>query len=302
MKVIPNILEPLLDDAPYELRRYATAQAFTAEEQCIRLVGHCVGRQLVLSSLGEPTLDEKYESLLATFLPEHPFIAGRQFRNAVFEALALASLIASRNPESESLMNQYLASHKHSYHLVYMLDIILSDRRIPIGALGPLFAAAMEFRSVHSVVELRVNGPDCDCEVPGWGVSGEIAIEVDIILGADKSVTQTFSFRGEITPESRLFLGSRLAGAFISVPCQVQLGGTHELELTAPVEITATSVKLDARALVLRSLSPKGEQQEVIVESHRLESSLETIITNGIPLVFALADMTGVSFPAVQYV
>lgn len=303
-KVIPNIIGPLLEDAPAELKSSATAAAFTEEEQCIRLVGHCLGRQIQLSSLGEPTLDEKYEAQLATWLPEHPFITGPtspHFRNAVFEALALASLIASRREEIEPLLNEYLSSHKHSYHLVFMLDTILTDRRISTGTIEALFAAAMEFRSVHSVVELRVNGPDWDSEVPEQGVTGDIEVEIEILLGAADNVTQTFEFRGEITPNSRLSFGSRLADACISVPCQVQLGGTHEIELTAPVEITARLVMLDAKALVLRSKSQRRDQQEVIVESQRLETGLEKIITNGIPLVFALTDMGGVRYPVIQY-
>jgi hypothetical protein len=307
LKVIPNIVKPLLQDAPKNVQSSATAAAFTEEEQCIRLLGHCLGKTLQLKSLGDITLDEKYEAQLTPFLPEHPFITGPseppgpQFRNAVFEAFALATIMASRIDELEPLINEYLSSHKHSYHLVYMLDTILTDHHISIGTLGPLFAAAMEFRSVNSIVELHVNGPDWDFEVPDQGVTGDIEIEIEILIGEGEKETQNFEFQGKITPNSRLSLGSRLADAFISVPCQVKLGGTYEIELTSPVEITAKLVMLDAKALVLRSKGQQGDLQEVIVESQELETGLETIKTNGIPLTFALADMTGVSYPVIQY-
>jgi hypothetical protein len=301
-KVLPNIVQPLLEDAPEALRHRALAEAFSINEQCVRLVAHCLGRQLTLFSLREPILDEQYEARLATFLPDHPFIVGRQFRNAVFEALALATLITSGGDENQHLLAEYLSTHKHSYHLVYMLDIISKDHRIPLTALGPLFTAAMEFLSVYSVVELRVDGPDWDSEAPEEETLAEIVIEIEILLGTQMNESQTFSFHGDVTLDSHLILGSRLSGAFISVPCSIQLGGTHELELTAPLEISAKSVTLDAKALILKSTHHKGGQQEVIVRSQKLMTRAETIITNGIPLVFALADATGISYPAVQYV
>ncbi|MBI4192465.1 MAG: hypothetical protein HY525_18250 [Betaproteobacteria bacterium] len=301
LKVVPNIVDPLLENAPDTLRRLVRAKAFSVEEQCIRLVAYCLGRQLTLSSLGEPILDEKYEANLATWMPEHPFITGRQFRNAVFEALVLATVIASGTNENLRLLTEYLASHKNSYHLVYMLDIVLKDHRIAIGALGPLFTAAMEFRSVRSHVELRVDGPDWHSERPEQGSLSEIEIEIGILLGAEKTESQTFAFRADITTDSRLHFGSRLGGAFISVPCSVQLGGAQELELTAPVEINAMSVTFDAKTLILRTMPPKDTKAEVIMTSRQLDCRLETIMTNGVPLVFALENTNGVAYPAIQY-
>lgn len=302
LKVIPNILEPILEDAPDALRQRALRDAFSVEEQSVRLVAHCLGKQLTLGRLRESVLDEQYEARLATWLPEHPFLGGRQFRNAVFEALALATLIVSRDGETLHLLNEYVRTHKHSYHLVYMLDIIPSDRRVPIDALGPIFTAAMEFRSVRSLVELRVDGPEWEQD-SFEGITGEIEIEIEIILGEEKTESQTFEFHADIEPESQLEFGSRLGGAFISVPCSIQLGGAQELELTAPIDITAKVVSLAGKALILRTTQHgKDAQPEVVVEAGRLDTRLETITTNGVPLHFALKDASGVSYPAIQYV
>src|SRR3982751_2493302 len=89
-KVIPNILKPLLEDAPPVLKQQALTAAFSTEEQCVRLVAHCLNRPLTLAPLGERVLDEQYEGQLATLLLDHPFITEGKFRNAIFEALALA--------------------------------------------------------------------------------------------------------------------------------------------------------------------------------------------------------------------
>src|SRR5437899_2163900 len=113
LKVVPNILTPILEGAPEGLRQRAFADAFSVEEQSARLVAHCLGKQLMLGRLGEPVLDEQYEAHLAEWLPEHPFLDGRQFRNAVFEALALATLIASPEEGNLELLEEYVRSHKH---------------------------------------------------------------------------------------------------------------------------------------------------------------------------------------------
>lgn len=301
-KVVPNILQPILEGVPDPIRKIALADAFSIEEQCVRLVAYCLGKQVVLGQLREPVLDEKYEAALATWLPEHPFLSVRQFRNAVFEALALATLIVSKTKHNLQLLEEYLESHKHSYHLVYMLDIVSKDHRIPIEALGPVFTAAMEFRSVRSLVELRVDGPDLDSGAQGQVGSGELEVEIEIVLGEEENKSQTFEFRADVTSDSNLVFGSRLGGAFISVPCSVQLGGAQEIELAAPVDITAKSVSLRAKALILRTAHhSKDAHPEVIVEAERLDSRLESIATNGVPLIFALADKNGVAYPAIQY-
>ena len=299
LKVIPNIVEPLVDEAPEELKQRAWERAFSIREQCARLVGYCIGRQLSMSIIGEPVLDENYEEQLRTFLPEHPFISGRGFRNAVFEALALATLMASDNVDDRSLLNEYVASHKHSYHVVYMLNIVSQDRRIGLDVVAPLLTSAMEFRSVHSSVEIRVDGPGWE-DQPVQGSIEEIEIDVEITLG-DSGESQTFSFLSQAAPESTLYLGPSIAGAFISVPGTVVLSGARELEFGAPVEITARTVKLDGSGLILKKTDRRDSIAEIIVDAERLETSLETITTNGIPIIFRLRDRSGVSYPAIQY-
>jgi hypothetical protein len=299
-KVIPNIVEPLMDSAPDEIRVPVLKEAFSVEEQCARLVAYCLGRPLTLSSISEPILNEKYEARLVTSLPEHPFIAGHEFRNTVFEAMALATLMTSQNSASKTLLKEYMASHKHSYHLVYMLDTISSDHRIEINDLNELFLAAMEFRSTHAIVELRVDGPDFE-DLRAAKSSSYIDIEIEILLGPQQEASKTFSFSAEITSDTRIFLGPRLAGAFVSVPCSITLGGAYELEITAPMEITAESVTLEAKSLILRQTSSKGDKQEVIIESQRLESRLESVITNGTPFVLAVDNLTGLSYPAIRH-
>lgn len=297
-KVLP-IVHPLMKDFPDEIRIPALENAYSDEEQCVRLVAHCLQHPVTLSQISDPRLNEKYEEALLPFLPEHPFINGQEFRNAVFEALALATLIASGKAESDALVKEYVASHKHSYHFVYMLDIISVDHRVAISDLNALLLAALEFRSVHAKVELRIDGPDPDDVSVDIEGPSEIDIEIEILLGDQQEASKTFSFRSEADTETNILLGPRLAGAFISVPCNVTLGGGREIDIGAPMELYARRIVLDAKSLIVRPT--KVQADEVILQCSKLESNLENIVSNGANLILAVEDMNGLSFPTIKF-
>jgi hypothetical protein len=296
-KVILNIVEPLVAGLPNDIRDPALRHAYSCEEQCARLIAHCLGRSLSLSTIPEKNLNEKYEEGLRTFVAEHPFIRGREFRNAVFEAVALATLMTSGNSETESFVGEYIGSHKHSYHLVYMLDTITADHQIAISDLNTLLLAALEFRSVHANVEIRVDGPDPE-EMGSKSVT-EVQVEIEILLGAQQEASKTFSFVAEVGLDTRISLGPRLAGAFISVPCDVTIGGGYEVELTPPVEISARAVALETKTLIIKPTRNSGD--EVIIKAESLDSDLENIVTNGATFVVAMKDVGGLTYPMIKY-
>lgn len=300
-KVLPNIVQPLVEDLPGDVRSSAMSNSFKIEEQSARLVAYCLGRQLTLSQISVPVVNEKYEAQLATWLPEHPFISGRDFRNAVFEAVALSVLMTSGKKEYEEIVSMYLSSRKHSYHLVYMLDTMSADKRLSIAYLNAVLSSAMEFRSVHATVELHVDGPDRN-DVQRAKEARDIDIEVEIFLGDSQESGKTFAFKSQVTSETSVQVGPRLGGAFITVPCDVVLYGSQELELTAPVEINARNIQINAKALIARPTGRKSDQNEIILEAQRLKSSIEVINTSGSSLDFVIEDRTGLLYPVIQHV
>lgn len=301
LKVLPNIVRPLVDGAPPDISRPALTGTFLPEEQSARLVARCLHRSLTLASIADSTLNERYEEQIITWLPEHPFIQGHEFRNTVFEALAIATLITSQKGEFHTLAMEYVRTHKHSYHLIYMLDAISTDHRVPISHVSTVLSSAMEFRSVHALVELRVNGPDPDEEQEALCTTNALDIEVEIMLGNDQEHAKSFSFWAEITHECCLDLGSRLGGAFVTLPCDVALGGAHEVELGAPLEIRARSVQINAKALIIRPNSVKAGPQEVIIQAGRVLSKVESMSTSGIPVHLGVVDMRGLTYPLIQH-
>jgi hypothetical protein len=300
-KVLPNIVTPILEDLASGAREQVLARVFTEEEQALRLVAHCLHRELKLGRCGAKVLDDKYETQLATWLPEHPFLSGRQFRNAVFESVALATLIMSEDETSLSIVRDYLGSHKHSYHLVYILDLVAKGRSVRVEAVGAIVTAALEFRSVHSLVELRITGPEWEAAVPD-STKGEIEIEIEVLFGERWEDSQAFEFRSEISPTSTLVVGPRVGLVTVAVPCSLEISGAQELELAAPVEMSARTISLRGRTLILRSQHGREAAGDIVLTAGRLETEVETITTNGVSLSIALADVGGVAYPAIQFV
>ncbi|MBE0671431.1 MAG: hypothetical protein IH588_12645 [Anaerolineales bacterium] len=301
LKVIPNIVQPLIAGVPDEIARTTLSTAYMDEEQCARLVAYCLGRPLTIPVISENILNDKYEEQLVTWLPEHPFIAGHEFRNAVFEALAIAKLISAKTDSYDNIIADYIATHKHSYYLVYMLESVSVDCKIKVSHLNAVLLSAMEFRSAHSFVELRVVGPEGNEEINGNNGALEVEIYIEIILGETGENTKTFSFTTDIEAATCLKIGPRIAGTFISVPCKVAIIG-DEVEITAPVEVNCSVVQLNAKQLVIKPTHIREGINEVIITAKRAESSVESISTGGTTFELALEDTGGLSYPIIRYV
>ena len=94
-KVDENFLMPLLASLQPNEREVIREATFNLDAQCMRLVSYCLDKPIQFQEIREPVINNQYEEHLASWLPEHPFLSGRAFRNVVFEGLALAVLIAS---------------------------------------------------------------------------------------------------------------------------------------------------------------------------------------------------------------
>ncbi len=301
LKVLPNIIQPLLEEAPDAIRQPAMTEAFSLKEQSIRLIAYCLGDTVTLTSISEPKLNDKYEEQLSSWLPEHPFLSGRAFRNAVFEALALSTLMASGDALSERLVSRYAASHKHSYHLIYMASVACNDYRIASSHLNILVTAAMEFRSVHSTVEVQINEESSDNTEDIAQAIKKLRIEIEVLVGSTGESAKSFLFESSAQQDTKIVLGPRLAGVYAELPCDVELIGPLELELGAPIQISGRSVILNASFLVGRTAPQKDGDHFILLNASTLESHVETIRANGTTVEISLDDMTGLSYPAVQY-
>ena len=300
-KVIPNIVDPLVIGMPERDKKAIAGQVYEAEEQCMRLVSHCLGKQLTLNRIGERLINERYEAQLLSWLQEHPFINGRQFRNAVFESLALATLIASSDPLGPQLVLEYVASHKYNYYLVYFLDRLAPSQNVPIGCLQVLLGSALEFRSPTASVEVHVESTEAEDPACGAGGTNVAETEIEVIMGRDMERTNVFTFRSDVSRTASVRLGNRLSSTYMSLPCDVVLSAGQELELTAPVEICASKIDLEAPAMVLKPAGAHSRDKHILLEAATVNSTVASILTNGVDLTIAVSQRGGVTYPCIQY-
>ena len=286
-KIIPNIVNPLVAGLPQQERRSIHDSVFSSKEQCLRLVSHCLDIPVRVGAIGEPVLDEEYETRLAEWIPEHPFLSEREFRSAIFEAAALATLLASNDEECVQVALTYADSHKHNYHLVYLLHHIAADGQVPIAGLHVILGSAMEFRSPVTSIELRVDG-SCDDALHSAGADSTVETAIEVLAGHQKEVSKSFLFTSTVDSTSVVRLGANLSSTYVSLPCDLLLSGAQEVELLAPVEISAKRIHLESPALVLRPPTGETVDNHVILEAVGFESSVTSIITNGV-------DLTGMS-------
>jgi hypothetical protein len=301
-KVLPNITTLVLSGVPPEIRDSVIKRAYEIIEQSKRLVSYCISKPIALNTIPIPSINERYEEQLASFLPEHPFLNGRSFRNAIFESFAIATLIADNTAFSTELVMEYMATRKYNYHVVYLLSAHAKDNRLPAEAIGIILGSALEFRSTNAIVEFRIDGPGpADVLLPD-DQETPIEIEIEILLEKGRNRSKTFVLQSSVTSSSHVKLGPRLSGAFICLPCNIVIAGMSEIEITSPVEITARGIDFQSKELILRNAPHDSEKLPVVVEAVAVSSTLENIVTNGVSFSIIVSDHGNLTYPVINYV
>jgi hypothetical protein len=305
-KVLPNLVHSLLVDLPQKERTEIRRAAFSLEEQCARLIAYCLGENLEVQVFVDPALNAMYESGVSIFLAEHPFIVGHEFRNAVFEAVSIAVLIASRREECVDLVNRYATGRKDNYHLIYLLDEIAPEQVLPSSMLHILIGSALELRSTKSLVnvtlEPTVEATDQWDDEESELLKIPISISLEVLTASSGQISRGFRFRSEVHGGSSVKLGSRLQSCFIDLPCGVLISGP-EVELSAPVTIAANSILIQATTLIAKARASESNfGRAVILEADSASSTLVAISVEGADLSVHLSDISGQTFPLIKYV
>lgn len=299
-KVLPNIIAPIIKDRPEAWRSDIINTIFEVEEQCMRLIAYCLGKPITLNRIEDTSVNEKYEEALSSWLYEHPFINGCEFRNSVFESMVLASLMMSNNPQSNQLVWEYTERHKKSYHLIYMLNELTINKNVPIDFISIIIGSALEFQSTRSDVDIQIDCPDKAKQIDAPRNDVETCIE--ILLGDDQEKSKTFKFGSSLAGVSSVNLGHKLSSTFVSLPGEVSIGGNQELECIAPVFISADKVFLKSKSLILRASAQHHDDREIVFEANQMASTLENITKNGAQLTFSIDDIGSLSYPIAQFV
>jgi hypothetical protein len=305
-KILPNILSPLIADFPISEQATIRQAAFNYQEQSARLLAYVLKVQYKVEVIPQQGLNAKYEEQITPFLAEHPFLVGgaHEFRNAVFEAVCLATLIASDNPNYVELVSQYVAEHRSSLYVIQMLDQIAPGGSIDASMMHVLISAALEFKSTKSSAEVTVEPLAALDGAPTHEPADDIQLDVIIeIVRPDLDEPDgRFSFRARVSSSSSVFLGSKLSACTVEMPCEVILSGGGEVELTAPVEINASKISLATPSLLIKA-QPRSDERHVILEAHQIGSSLTSLsVENGADFAVRVADKSGFQYPLLKYV
>ena len=159
----------------------------------------------------------------------------------------------------------------------------------------------MEFRSPVASVELHVDGSRANT-LHSDDADITVETEIEVLGGEQKEASISFLFTSTVDLTSVVCLGSRLSSAYVSLPCEVLLSGAQEVELLAPIKISATRIHLQSPVLVLRPKTGPTVDNYVALEADGLKSSVTSIVRNGVDLNIAVTDRSGVIYPTVQFV
>lgn len=299
-KIIPQIVKPIVSSKPEDIRQKALEGAYTLRNQSARLVAHCLGENAEVTAIPDPNLQEQYEESLTEWLREHPFLDGNNFRNVVFEAVALAKLMSSDSEYLKKLARRYLRLSKGSYHLVYMMNIMGNNDIIDTSHIPPLVSASLEFRSTRSNVEVRVDGISHEEYDALTNPDTEANVSVNLLDKNSHGLKKEFSFRADIDDTDEIVLHSPVGGLFMTVPCEVALSGSGEIEILAPNEVSSRSLRFDTDSLVARP-APQGSSKSIIFRSRSVNGYLRDISINNAELTFSIEEFEGVHHPLYQY-
>ena len=219
----------------------------------------------------------------------------------MFEAVAVASLIASDEDEAVELGLSYLDSHKYNYHFVFFLHQLCGDRKVPIACLHALLGSALEFISTDTDVATRVDSNEVLFQTSGVQASKNVETEIEILMGPDGEKSRTFTFHSEILDGVPVRLCRRLSSTFIVLPCEVVISGNQEIEFTAPVVISATKITLHAPAVVARVSKKQTDDKFVLLEASNVESTVGILQINGADFGLSVVDRAGLTYPIIQY-
>jgi hypothetical protein len=299
-KVVPQILNPIIDDVDNKTRQAALQNAYSYPNQSARLVALTLGSSVDLRVIPDTNLNDIYQEKVDGWVQEHPFLAGDSFRNTVFEAVAIASLMLSGKPDYHRLAKQYTRRSKSSYHILYMVDVMNDNDQLSTWHIPIILSAALEFRSAHSMPAVDVSGLSTEEYDTLDDPDNETEIQVDVKSRDNDDVLRSFSFETSIGRDDRLTLQSPVGGLFVTVPCEVALTGGQEFEFIAPVEISADSLSLEVDSMVFRP-GVSSQDNTVVIDSVSINDYIHNIRSNHVDLKFLVNEISDVEYPIYQF-
>lgn len=224
---------------------------YTPEEQVVRLISHLYGVDLPLPLPPmSDTVRGKYETALAKWLPEHPFLDGYGAApsSAVFDGFLTWQALRRRESAPRAR-----ATHTRRERLP---NPFLSTFYLPADWEGDFeFLDLADVPFVHASLAARVPASDT-VALDIDGDDGEDEVDVQLTwrgptLKADRVLG------GRVTAAGALAFGGHLSDVRVHAEnLTVEIGNGFGAVLTAPIEIMVRELTLDARTVTVEP--PRG--------------------------------------------
>ncbi len=307
-KVLPNILMPILEDSGYSDIDSMKQTGFSKEEQCIRILSYCLDMDHGVSFIDDPLIQARYEEHLNTWIPEHPFLAGKKIKNVIFEAYIIAIILNSAHyDELATLISEYMQTTKSNYHLIYILSKICPSKPIPSLFLGDLIACAMEYNSIYSRVCINIDGSTYDEMYGEEFIENDVDVDIDITF-IDKygkvqpDYEKRYTLKTELTSDDNIHIRTHVGNMYMAIPCALTISDIGEIHLSAPIQIQCYALNLNIRAIVAKSWPHSQDENYIRFYANSLESSVQSITPRDVQVSIILETKKSYPHPLVKYI
>ncbi len=302
-KALPNFINDIAADADGSLEHTLRQMLYNHEEQCARVLSKALNRPFPRQLIEDGALNERYESAVATWCQEHPFLDDVHVRNAVFAAAAVARCALSEIVEYRTLALEYAQSHRPTYHLLYIMDVLAQDRKIDARCFNMLMQSCSEFLGINAEISVDIEGESWEEAGAQQQTAGELVMTIEF---PEKKQERTFTFEGIMADAKVISLGPYLINANVTLPCHVELLGRPAVEAIGECSVSAREVRIDTSDLIVRNTPGIGQvsigrDTRLFIDAYKTEGHADTVLVRAGRLEIQCAEHR-LDYPLAKYV
>ena len=260
-KAVPNFIETMVKGLPGETVIRSTL--YNKDEQCARILATALSRPFQSSiSWGDDIsdsqrneLDTEYNSKAEQWLAVHPFFKEDKntIRNPVFAAVATMYCMLSDRSEYQTLAHDYAIVHSPTYHLLSIMEHVVSDRKIGVKTFNMLIQSSSDLLSLDADIGVEVTGQSWQDN--DLAEASDVDLSISIILKGRETV---YSFSGIITDGDQLVIGPYVMNTTVIVPIPVHLMHASRVTVIGECYVSARLARIDTPELSVRAVPVKA--------------------------------------------
>ena len=226
-------------------------QLYTPQEQLLRLVARVIGGNQPPALAMNSSDAQKYDAALSTWVPEHPFLNGRdQPSSAVFEAMILVTALLSGSASETAVKSQLARGAAANPFLAdFYYDAIKRDGslNVPPEHVGIIYSSIRARLAIGETANLTVEVDE--------NASEEEALKADVEISlVKKGMAQGQLIQFSTDQVGTFYLGSHIEDVLMAAPLsRVEIGAGTEATLVAPVDIECGHLVINANKLVVEA-------------------------------------------------